>query len=78
MSLNVESSGSLGLSKIAGILLFLLCATSCSEFNGGRIATGTGTSSVELCQLVAGGKSNDGRHVRVRAAFGSGAEYVND
>ena len=29
-----------------------------------------------MCRLVADGKANDGRRVRVRAAFGSGADYV--
>jgi hypothetical protein len=57
-------------------LVIALFAIACTDSPDASDAEKPKDVSAELCQLVIDGKVNDGRRVRVRAAFGSGVDFV--
>jgi hypothetical protein len=58
------------------VLILALFASACANSPDAGDAAKTKAADVAFCQLVIGGRANNGRRVRVRAAFGSGVDYV--
>lgn len=58
------------------VLIIASFATACANSPGAGDTAKSKVADVAFCQLVIAGRVNDGRRVRVRAAFGSGVDYV--
>jgi hypothetical protein len=76
VSRNSQAQAKGMLRQIANSVLLALLAAACSHSPNAGIAGNAESVTRAFCELVRDGRTNDGRRIRVRAAFGSGAEHI--